>query len=65
MNGSAFPQNDKKQLSRLVDSRYQSNDPNVSGEPVLNAPQPPVTEPSAMSSSGNTSSAGSTKAQSV
>jgi len=45
MNGSAFPQNDKKQLSRLVDSRYQSNDPNVSGDPVLNAPQPPVTEP--------------------
>jgi len=47
MNGSAFPQNDKKQLLRLVDSRFQSNNPNVSGDPVLSAPQPPVTEPCA------------------
>ncbi|NBX17962.1 MAG: hypothetical protein EBR09_11410, partial [Proteobacteria bacterium] len=45
MPGVAFPEHDKAQLSRLVDSRYQSNDPSVAGEPVVNAPQPPVTEP--------------------
>lgn len=45
MPGVAFPQHDKRQLSRLVDSRYQSNDPSVAGDPVVNAPQPPVTEP--------------------
>lgn len=45
VGGSPFPPDDKKQLSRLVDSRFQSNDANVAGEPVLNAPQPPVTEP--------------------
>lgn len=45
MDGAEYPATDKVLLSRLVDTRYQSNDPSVAGEPVLSKPQPPVTEP--------------------
>lgn len=45
MKGAEYPEDDKMLRSRLVDSRYHSNDPNVAGEPVHSEPQPPVTEP--------------------
>jgi len=45
MKGAEYPEDDKVLRSRLVDSRYHSNDPTVAGEPVHSEPQPPVTEP--------------------